>query len=205
MFFFTEVVFLDRSMNYKSEPYPENITDLLKQADDLSFYIVSKLNSNNCKTVSDLYSSLNGKIIRNKKQFDELGYEPNTLSNTNSKNQVNNEFKGLYIFGDEVNGKVIPVYVGISRSIFRRLKQHAWGMKHNECSLAYLKTKHNWALEDKIVNRASIRDQDMLSAKSVIQNYKVVLVEVQNDYDLYFLEVTLAGIFRTKWNSFKTH
>ena len=41
--------------------------------------------------------------------------------------------------------------------------------------------------------------------QEIIQNYKVVLVEVQNDYDLYFLEVSLAGIFNTKWNSFKTH
>lgn len=45
----------------------------------------------------------------------------------------------------------------------------------------------------------------MLPAKLLIRNFKVVLVNIENDYELYFLEVALAGIFKTKWNSFKTH
>lgn len=192
-------------MNYKLEPYPQNINDLLCHADTLASEILEKLNADACKKVNELYFLDKNRIKRNEESFNALGYIPNTFLNNNSKNTINNEFKGLYIFGDEVDGKVTPVYVGISRSIFRRLKQHAWGTKHNECSLAYLKTKHQWESEKKEISRATITNQDMLAAKAVIQNYKVVLVEVQNDYDLYFLEVTLAGIFRTKWNSFKTH
>lgn len=118
-------------------------------------------------------------------------------------NQVNS--KGLYIFGEEIDGRVIPVYVGISRSVYRRLRQHAWGKKHNECTLAYLKTRHRWKIEGKKTYRATITDEDMLPAKSIIQNYKVVLVAIQNDYDLNFLEVLLAGKFKAKWNSFRTH
>jgi predicted GIY-YIG superfamily endonuclease len=181
--------------NYKEELYPENLSVLLNYADEVAENILVNLNNKNAKSVCDLYSEVNGKIIRNKKVFDELGYTPND----------SNEFKGLYIFGEEQNGKVIPVYVGISRSIFRRLKQHAWGKLHNECTLAYLKTKHQWEIVGKEAKRDSITHEDMLPAKEIIQNYKVVLVEVQNDYDLYFLEVSLAGIFNTKWNSFKTH
>lgn len=45
----------------------------------------------------------------------------------------------------------------------------------------------------------------MQEAKEEIQNYKVALYAVPKDFDLYFLEVTLAGIFKTKWNSFRTH
>lgn len=178
-------------VNYKEETYPENLSVLLNYADELAENIIVNLNSTNAKRVVDLYTEINGKIIRNKKQFEELGYTPNEL----------NEFKGLYIFGVEQNGKVFPVYVGISRTVFRRLRQHTFGKNHNQCSLAYLKTK-----QQKVeITRKTVTNEDMLPAKKIIQNYKVVLVPVQNDYDLYFLEVVLAGKFKTKWNSFKTH
>lgn len=177
--------------NYKDESYPENLSVLLNYADEVAENIIVNLNNKNAKRVCDLYSEVNGKIIRNKKVFDELGYTPND----------SNEFKGLYIFGEEQNGKVIPVYIGISRSIYRRLRQHAWGKLHNECTLAYLKTKQ----QRTEITRKKVTNEDMLPAKAIIQNYKVALIPVKNDYDLYFLEVVLAGKFRTKWNSFKTH
>lgn len=182
-------------MNYNEENYPEDIIELLNHADELAISIRQKLNYQECKKVGDLYNIVNGKTTRDKKKFEELGYTPNESS----------EFKGLYIFGEEIEGRVIPVYVGISRTVYRRLRQHAWGKKHNECTLAYLKTRHRWKMEGKKTERATITDEDMLLAKSIIQNYKVVLIPVPNDYDLYFLEVVLAGKFKTKWNSFKTH
>ena len=71
--------------------------------------------------------------------------------------------------------------------------------------MAYLKTRHQYESEGKEFRRITSKEKDMLPAKTVIRNYKVVLVHIENDYDLYFLEVALAGIFKTKWNSFKTH
>lgn len=197
-------VYTDK-INFKEEPYPENLTSLLDYAKDLADEIRKKLNNESCKKISELYYCEKDRIKRNDDEFNNLGYKQNTFQKTNSKNTEDNEFKGLYIFGDEENGKVIPVYVGISRSVFRRLRQHAWGKLPNECTLAYLKTKYRWEIEGKKTERATIENEDMLPAKAIIQNYKVVLVPVQNDYDLYFLEVALAGIFNTKWNSFKTH
>lgn len=185
--------------NYKNEPYPEKLVDLLDKSNELADSILQRLNSEECTKVADLYEVLDGKFFRNKNRFDSLGYV------ANEPKDKPKEFKGLYIFGDVVNGKVIPVYVGISRSVFRRLKQHAWGKLHNECTLAYLKTRHQWEKDGKKAERNSITNEDMLHAKEIIQNYKVALVGVENDYDLYFLEVALAGIFKTKWNSFRTH
>lgn len=192
-------------MNYKNEPYPRDLSSVFNRAEVLAIRIVEKLNDDSCKKIEELYSEKDGRIKRNEEIFKVLGYVPNTFLKTNSQNTKNNEFKGLYIFGEEIEDKVIPVYVGISRSIFRRLKQHAWGKKHNECSLAYLKTRHRFESEGKEFRRIASKEEDMLPAKSVIRNYKVVLVNIENDYDLYFLEVALAGIFKTKWNSFKTH
>lgn len=178
-------------MNYWKEPYPDNLHDLLCHADKLALEILEKLNSDRSKKINELYTKISGRIIRNKNQFEELGYSSN----------ASNEFKGLYIFGEEQNGKVIPVYVGISRTVFRRLRQHAFGKNHNQCSLAYLKTKQ----QNLEITRRKVTNEDMLPAKTIIQNYKVALVEIQDDYDLYFLEVVLAGKFMSKWNSFKTH
>jgi hypothetical protein len=192
-------------MNHWKEPYPENLNDLLCHADKLTMEIFEKLNSNKCKKINELYFLSNNKIKRDLTKFNELGYTPNSYLKSNSKSTEDNEFKGLYVFGEEVDGKVSPVYIGISRTIFRRLKQHAWGKKHNECTLAYLKTREKGIIENIEIGRSTVTNDDMLPAKKIIQNYKVALVEVQNDYDLYFLEVVLAGKFKTKWNSFKTH
>lgn len=192
-------------MNYKNELYPNNLSFILKNAEDLAVRIVEKLNDDSCKKVKELYNEIDGRIKRNKEIFNALGYVPNTFLKTNSLSTKNNEFKGLYIFGEEIDDKIIPVYVGISRSVFRRLKQHAWGKKHNECTLAYLKTKYQFESEGKQFYRIISTEEDMLPAKLLIRNFKVVLVNIENDYELYFLEVALAGIFKTKWNSFKTH
>lgn len=191
-------------MNYNEEPYPENVLELLNHANKLSNSILEELNNSSCTKVGDLYNSINNKIIRKKELFNQLGYFANEISSAN-KNTQPDEFKGLYIFGEEINDEVIPVYVGISRTVFRRLRQHAWGKKHNECSLAYLKTREHWREQGNSIGRSTITNEDMLTAKIKIQNYKVVLVPVLNDYDLYFLEVALAGKFKTKWNSFRTH
>lgn len=180
-----------RKMNYKEEPYPENLSVLLNYANEVAEKIKISLNNKDAKNVGDLYTEIKGKVIRNTTVFEKLGYLPN-----DSK-----EFKGLYIFGEEQNGKVIPVYIGISRTVFRRLRQHGWGKNHNQCSLAYLKT----SLNSKEITRKNVINEDMLPAKAIIQNYKVVLIPIPNDYDLYFLEVALAGKFKTKWNSFRTH
>lgn len=138
---------LSIKMNYKQEPFPEKLVDLLNKAIQLSDTIIQKLNSEECYRVDDLYEVVNGKVTRNKYRFDSLGYFANEPKNSPK------EYKGLYIFGEEINGKVTPVYIGISCSIFRRLKQHAWGKKHNECSLAYLKTRQRWEIDEKKAER----------------------------------------------------
>ncbi|KUJ63866.1 hypothetical protein AR687_01375 [Flavobacteriaceae bacterium CRH] len=117
---------MKNKMNYNKERYPENIVGLLIYADEVAKNILIEINSPSCKKVGELYNVINGKITRDKKKFDELGYSPNESK----------EFKGLYIFGEEIGSRIIPVYVGISRTIYRRLRQHAWGKKHNECTLA---------------------------------------------------------------------
>lgn len=42
------------------------------------------------------------------------------------------------MFGEQQCDMIIPVYVGISRNIYDRLRQHGWGRHHKAAKLAYL-------------------------------------------------------------------
>ncbi|WMI70075.1 hypothetical protein [Mangrovimonas sp. YM274] len=185
-------------MNYKKEPYPKCLKQLLLEAHELAIELKDKLSHDSTPILKDLYRVANDKVWRQTNLFEELGYFPNNVS---GKSGSENEFKGIYVFGEQQGDKVVPVYVGISRTIFRRLRQHGWGKLHNECTLAYLLSNH----EDPNITRASVTNEFLNTSKEQLRNYKVVLHPVEEDYNLYFLEVALAGIFKAKWNSFRTH
>jgi hypothetical protein len=186
--------------------YPDNLSELLDQTKSIKDVIYAKLSAQNCPKLSNIYIrkqiSSNGDLKyrthRNTQLFNSLEYIPN-VKLKNSKNI--NELKGLYVFAKEVNAKVIPVYIGISRTIFRRLRQHGWGKYHNECSLAYLMARE----ENNALTRSKINIATLEPKKEQIRNFKVAIYPVKNDYDLYFHEVALAALFKTKWNNFRTH
>ena len=156
-------------MNYREEPYPENLEILLEKANEIALTVRSKLSDDITPKLKDLYKVESGKTIRQKDVFEHSGYFPNEVS---GKSKTNNEFKGVYILGDLQNNKVVPVYVGISRTVFRRLRQHGWGKLHNECSLAYLLTR---ALNSQ-TNRKTVSHTELLPSKTKIRNFKVVLL-----------------------------
>lgn len=195
-------------VNYKGENYPEGLAVLDNQAEELAQEIVKISKSENCFSLGELYTYNKTKNIttRNLAYFREKSiYQANIYRG--KKEQIKdgplltpNEFKGLYIFFDGD----IPVYVGISRSVYRRLRQHGWGKKHNQCSLAYLMAKYvNGDIERSTVHK--VHEDELTVQKDKIRNYKVVLHPVSCNYELYFLEIALAIKLKTKWNSFKTH
>ena len=191
-------------MNYNEEPYPEDVSLLLKKADAIAGNIKMRLNDDECPKLKELFYPKNDKNYRDKKPFEKLDYIPNIDSKTGETSSNDNEFKGLYVFGEEVNHKIIPVYIGISRTVYRRLRQHGFGKRHNECSLAYLMAKH----ENSNIERANIHkkfEKELIRKKEIVKSFKVALFPIEKDYELYFLEVALAAILKTKWNSFRTH
>jgi hypothetical protein len=196
-------------MNYNNEPFPVDPKVVFERAFDMATIALVHLNQKDCPRLEELFFEMHKtcgaqpefSIWRNKKAFEDLGYVPNIKS---GKSKSLNEFKGLYFFGEKKNDRIFPIYVGVSRTVYRRLRQHAFGKRHNECSLAYLMTGH----DNKEINRANVHNNfndDLSAKKEVVRNLHVALIPVQEDYDLYFLEVALAGILKTKWNSFRTH
>lgn len=186
-------------MNYRNEKFPENFELLIQKCEKTVSIVLERLNDINCILVKELYHENKGKKQIN--FLEKLNIECNTKLD---KKYVNdNELQGLYIFGEVDNNKnVKPVYVGISRTVFRRLYQHTWGTKHNETSLSYLKAKHfnNYRGKRQDLPKAMLREQ-----QNKIKNYRVVVIPELNHYDLYFMEVYLAGKLKAFWNSFKTH
>ena len=187
-------------MNYWNEPYPSSIEALIKKCETGLKTITSALEDGQCRTLGELFIDDNGMIKRLKSEFKNLGYEPNTK--LHKKLKTNNEIKGIYVFGESTRGGVVPRYIGISGTIFRRLKQHGWGKLHNEATLAYLKaaSKTQYKGQRKHYPFADIEKQ-----QKIIRQYKVALLPELLDFDLYFMEVYFAGKLKTLWNSFKTH
>jgi len=187
--------------NHWHEPYPSSLPALATKCDYAVTKIKSLLRRRDCPTLADLYQPARGKMARQTDIFHQQEYEANTRLNARAR--VQNELKGLYVFAElNAKGQAMPCYVGISRSIFRRLRQHGWGKLHNEATLAYLKasTGHQYTGERKHFPLAKI-----VAEQEVIRRYRVAIVPETLDYDLHFMEVYIAGKLKTRWNSFRTH
>ena len=185
--------------NFREERFPDDFEKLIQKCEQTVLLVKERLNDPDCVLVKDLY--LNGNGRKQKDFLEKLKVECN--SKLNKSRLIENELQGLYIFGEvSDSNNITPVYVGISRTVFRRLYQHTWGTKHNQTSLSYLKAKHfnNYSGKRENLPEDLLREQ-----QNKIKNYRVVVIPESSNYDLYFMEVYIAGKLKTIWNSFKTH
>lgn len=184
--------------NYNQEVFPDNTNQLIAKCEETIIKINDRFASPNCILVKDLYN--NNTSERTIDFLEKLAVTCNSKLHKNVKSQ--NELQGLYVFGEQKKDAVIPVYIGISRTVFRRLRQHVWGKKHNEATLAYLQAKTRLGHEKE---RLHMDTAEFMPEQEKIKNYKLVVIPEANHYDLYFMEVYIAGRLKTYWNSFKTH
>ena len=187
--------------NYKGEKFPDNLTSLLLESERMAAEI--KNNLINAPTLGELYhyDDTSKKVFRQKEKFPPLICN----SKLSSKHKSDNEIMGLYIFGEPIDNTVEPVYVGITRTIYRRLKQHGWGKWHNQCTLAYIMANKHYHNNEFDKSRKDLPERELDDMKKKLRKHHVMIIPVDLDYELYFLEVALAGLLETKWNSFRTH
>jgi|GEM_PF-1572923 len=117
-----------------------------------------------------------------------------------------NEVKGLYIFFE--NGE--PIYVGISRTILRRLKNHFLGKTHNTASLVYLilRDKHDREKGLFLGERAELslfNSEREPKQEEMRSKWSISIIPMEDNYEMYLTEFYLACHLKTKWNSFETH
>jgi|UPI000591A174 hypothetical protein len=109
-------------------------------------------------------------------------------------------FPGIYLLFHDGT----PFYVGISRNVLNRLKQHVTGKSHYSASLAYKLAK------DRIPDFTGKRSEMDISFINKAQVYmlehcKASVLPIYNTEQLYLLELYTAMQLKTPYNTFETH
>ena len=115
------------------------------------------------------------------------------------------DFSGCYVLLDGST----PIYVGISRGVINRLRQHMIGTNHFSASLAYAMTKKGHGVPVGTRNMA-MKDVDFGASFAQTQLYlrglSIGFVDIENSLELYVFEAYAAMELRTaEWNTFRTH
>src|SRR5579859_4632652 len=114
------------------------------------------------------------------------------------------DFSGCYVLIRD--GK--PFYVGISRGVLKRLRQHGNGSTHFDASLAYRmaceKAPHKMTRDDAMKDPRFRQAFDQ--AQALLRGSSVAFVEIENSLELYLFEAYCAMELDTcEWNTFRTH
>ena len=122
--------------------------------------------------------------------------------------RIPKDFSGCYVLLETG----VPIYVGISRGVIGRLRQHVCGKTHFDASLAFRIARHEH--HDKAIANLS-RDKAMqdeqfgvsfADAQRKLRSFQVAYIEVLNPLELYVFEAYCALELDThQWNSFETH
>jgi hypothetical protein len=114
------------------------------------------------------------------------------------------DFPGCYILLD----LGVPIYVGISRAVLQRLRQHVRGTTHFDASLAYriaAEAMPHTHTRAKAMDLEEFKAQ-FDSAKNYLRGLQVAYVRIDNPLVLYVFEPYCAMKFGTsRWNTFETH
>ena len=114
------------------------------------------------------------------------------------------DFPGCYVFLKAGE----PFYVGISRTVVKRLYQHSLGRDENTATLAYAMAKKS--NPHKFTRKAAMKDPAFLRAfdlaKQKIAKMDVAFVPIDNDLELYVFEAyACMQLDCCDFNSFRTH
>jgi hypothetical protein len=114
------------------------------------------------------------------------------------------DFAGCYVMLE----KAQAIYVGISRGVFARLRQHVMGRTHFDASLAYRMAKSRSAhklTRSKAMEGAEFQ-KHFNASKTHIRSLNVAYVPIDNPLVLYIFEAYAAMELDTAlWNTFATH
>ena len=117
---------------------------------------------------------------------------------------ISGDFPGCYVLIEND----VPLYVGISRGVLKRLRQHVLGKTHFDASLAYRMASHAVGHE---LARADAMQHPVVkaefdAAQTRLRAMRVAFIEIQNDLEIYLFEAYCAMELDTSvWNTFRTH
>ena len=134
--------------------------------------------------------------------FSEPGQGPAALARNLN---LSSDFSGCYILMENAT----PIYVGISRKVLNRLRQHMLGKDHFSASLAYAmaKKRHKKVLgtRKKAMEDAGF-GKKFLASQKYLRSLSIAAVEITDPVELYVFEAYAAMELGTaEWNTFRTH
>ena len=136
--------------------------------------------------------------------FARDGIGVKTIQRELGKSSSKNALEGCYVL--HRNGKA--EYVGISRKIITRLRQHVRGKTHFDASLAYRMAKQQTSDSGTRSEAMACTEfqEAFQKAKEVIRGLQVAYVEIDSAFERYVFEPYCSMQLKTgKWNKFDTH
>lgn len=134
-------------------------------------------------------------------EFAKPGVGPVAIARTVGRSA---DFSGCYVMLETSK----PVYVGISRSVLSRLRQHVTGKSHFDASLVYAVAQRNMPTKghrSKVMEQASFQAA-FTKAQDYLRGLDVAFIEIQNPLELYLFEAYAAiELDTSNWNTFRTH
>jgi predicted GIY-YIG superfamily endonuclease len=114
------------------------------------------------------------------------------------------DFPGCYVFLDVAT----PIYVGISRTVVKRLTQHLNGGSHYVASLVYRMA--STAYPHELKRDQAMKDEqfkvEFVKHQAALRQMRFAFVPITNDLELYIFEAYAAMALDTaQWNTFRTH
>lgn len=209
-------------MKSKNVIYPEGRKGLVNLIDEgiaISKTIRDRLNSNNCLRVGELFK-INKRKHKIKARYNTVKYDYSDYKWVEEIPKPFVDQTGVYVFGDIEENEVSPLYVGITRRLYARLKDHGWGNESNTATFAHLIAKESFNEDErKILKSKNTENQIEKSALSLelekrreenlekIRNMRVAIqtIDDDRDFDLAFLEMVISCELNCQWNSFRTH
>lgn len=136
--------------------------------------------------------------------LDEFAVKGHGVKSLLRDHGLSEDFPGCYVLMDRDR----PVYVGISRKVFTRLRQHVLADTHNSATLAYriaaAHTFHGMRRGEAMRDPAFRRAFD--DAQEYLRGLQVAYVRIDNPLVLHVFEAYAALELGTaEWNTFETH
>jgi hypothetical protein len=114
------------------------------------------------------------------------------------------DFPGCYLFQEGTRA----IYVGISRSVLGRIRQHLRGKTHFDASLAYRMAKRK--MPTRLQRTEAMQDAAFQvvfeECQAYLRTLQVSFIPIENDLVIYLFEAYCAIELDTAdWNTFRTH
>lgn len=117
---------------------------------------------------------------------------------------LNSDFGGCYVLIHNSR----PIYVGISQTVLKRLRQHVLGTTYNDATLAYSIATTRWPHNMTRAKAMANKDFQIrfAEAQQYIRELSVAFIEIANALELYLFEAFCAMELDTsEGNKFETH